>query len=266
MLRHPAIDPVALSLGPLQVHWYGLMYLAGFAIAWWLALRACRRSGAVVQASEFEDLAFYAMLGVIVGGRLGYGLFYGLDQWRADPWWIFRVWEGGMAFHGGLLGVGAGLLYFAWRRQRPLLAVFDFVAPLAPPGLGLGRIGNFIGQELWGRPSDLPWAMLFPADPLQLARHPSQLYQAALEGVLLFAIVYGFSRRPRPAGSVTAVFLCSYAAFRFLVEFVREPDPHIGVEWFGWMTRGQELSLVMFGAGLALLAWAYRHRGPREPA
>ncbi len=265
MLHHPNFDPVAISVGPLQVHWYGLMYLAAFATAWWLGLRECRRPNAVVQAKEFEDLAFYAMLGVVLGGRLGYGLFYGLDQWLAEPLWIFKVWQGGMAFHGGLLGVGAALAYFAWRKQRPLLAVFDFVAPLAPIGLGLGRLGTFIGQELWGRPTDLPWGMVFPHDPLLLARHPSQLYQAFLEGVLLFVLVYAFSRRPRPAGSVTGVFLCGYAAFRFLVEFVREPDSHIGVEWFGWMTRGQELSLFMFAGGLAFLAWAYTRPTVRKP-
>lgn len=265
MLHHPAIDPVAIALGPLQIHWYGLMYLAGFAVAWWLALRACRRSTAVA-AGEVEDLAFYCMVGVILGGRLGYGLFYGLAAWLDDPLWIFRLWEGGMAFHGGLLGVGAALALFAHRRQRPLLVLFDFVAPLAPIGLGLGRIGNFIGQELWGRPTDLPWGMLFPADPLQLARHPSQLYQAALEGVVLFAVVYWFARRPRPAGSVTGVFLCAYALFRFLVEFVREPDSHLGYQWLGWMTRGQELSLLMAAGGLALLAWAYRQARTRTPS
>lgn len=265
MLQHPDFDPVAISLGPLQVHWYGLMYLAGFAVAWWLALRDSRRPGSVVQKNDIEDLAFYSMLGVILGGRLGYGLFYGLDAWLDDPLWIFRVWEGGMAFHGGLLGVGVALLIFAWRKQRPFLAVFDFVAPLAPIGLGLGRIGNFIGQELWGRATDLPWAMVFSRDPLQLARHPSQLYQAVLEGVLLFLIVYAFSRKPRPAGSITGLFLCSYSLFRFLVEFVREPDSHIGFAWLGWMTRGQELCLPMFLGGVALIVWAYR-QSARKPA
>lgn len=257
MLTYPVIDPVAVALGPVKVHWYGLMYLLGFAAAWWLAMRRSAQPWAPVRRAQVDDLIVYAALGVVIGGRLGSGLFYNFDIWRADPLWIFRIWEGGMAFHGGLLGVLTALWLFGRKLQQPFLAVADFVAPLVPIGLGLGRIGNFIGQELWGRPTDLPWAMVFPRDPEQLARHPSQLYQALLEGLLLFALLFWFSRRQRPAGAVGGLFLTLYGLFRFLVEFVREPDRNIGFDLFDWLTRGQLLSLPMILAGLLLIGWAY---------
>ena len=257
MLTYPVIDPVAVALGPVKVHWYGLMYLLGFAAAWWLAMRRSQQPWAPVRRAQVDDLIVYAALGVVIGGRLGSGLFYNFDIWRADPLWIFRIWEGGMAFHGGLLGVLTALWLFGRKLQQPFLAVADFVAPLVPIGLGLGRIGNFIGQELWGRPTDLPWAMVFPRDPEQLARHPSQLYQALLEGLVLFALLFWFSRRQRPAGAVGGLFLTLYGLFRFLVECVREPDRNIGFDLFDWLTRGQLLSLPMILAGLLLIGWAY---------
>ena len=257
MLTYPVIDPVAVALGPVKVHWYGLMYLLGFAAAWWLAMRRSQQPWAPVRRAQVDDLIVYAALGVVIGGRLGSGLFYNFDIWRADPLWIFRIWEGGMAFHGGLLGVLVALWLYARKLHQPFLAVADFIAPMVPIGLGLGRIGNFIGQELWGRPTDLPWAMVFPRDPEQLARHPSQLYQALLEGLVLFALLFWFSRRQRPTGAVGGLFLTLYGLFRFLVEFVREPDRNIGFDLFDWLTRGQLLSLPMILAGLLLIGWAY---------
>lgn len=257
MITYPVIDPVAVELGPLKVHWYGLTYLAGLAFAWWLAMRRSARPDAPIQRDQVDDLIFYAAVGIVVGGRLGYALFYGWDRLASDPTWLFRVWEGGMAFHGGLLGVVTAIAVFARRHQIPFGALADFVAPLAPVGLALGRLGNFIGQELWGRPSDVPWAMVFPRDPLGLARHPSQLYQFALEGCLLFVLVFWFSQRPRPRWSVAGVFLLGYGVLRFSAEFFREPDAHIGFDALGWMTRGQLLSLPMMLLGLWMLMAAF---------
>jgi len=258
VIAYPDIDPVAISLGPLQVHWYGLTYLAGLVFAWWLAVRQTERPGSPIQRNQVDDLIFYAAIGIVLGGRLGYALFYGLDRWQADPLWVFRVWEGGMAFHGGLLGVIAALWLFARRNGVAFAGVADFVAPLTPVGLGLGRLGNFIGQELWGRPTEVPWAMVFPRDPLALPRHPSQLYQFLLEGCLLFLVVYMFSRRPRPRWSVAGLFLVGYGVLRFTVEFFREPDAHVGFQAFGWLTRGQLLCVPMFLLGAWLLFYAYR--------
>ncbi len=260
MLVHPNFDPVAVAIGPLAVHWYGLMYLGGFAAAWWLARRRAARPGAAVTRAQIDDLIFYAALGVVLGGRLGYVLFYNFGQFLQQPLWLFKVWEGGMSFHGGLLGVILAMFLFARRHRIGFGRLLDFVAPLAPIGLGLGRLGNFIGQELWGRATDVPWAMLFPKDPSQLPRHPSQLYQFALEGVLLFAIVWWFSRRPRPTWAVSGLFALCYGLFRFGVEFFREPDSHIGLEAFGWMSRGQELSLPLIAAGAIALIYACTRR------
>ncbi len=264
-LSYPQIDPVAVEVGPLAVHWYGLMYLVGFAAAWLLAARRSQRAWSPVRRDRVEDLVVYVAFGVIIGGRCGYVLFYNFDKWLSDPLWLIRLWEGGMAFHGGLIGVVLALWLFARRIGQPLLAVGDFVAPMVPIGLGLGRIGNFIGQELWGRPTDLPWGMVFPRDPEQLVRHPSQLYQAFLEGLVLFAVLFLFSRKPRPAGTISGLFLLLYGVFRFVVEFVRAPDRHIGFDAFGWLTRGQLLSLPMIAAGLGLIAWGlWRARPHRE--
>ncbi len=259
MIQYPAIDPVAIALGPVAIHWYGLMYMFGFGAAWWLSVRKAR-SGGPIQAAQVEDLIFYGAMGVVLGGRFGYVLFYNFDRFLEDPLWLVRIWEGGMSFHGGLLGVIAALALFARQRKLDPFAVYDFIAPVVPIGLGLGRLGNFIGQELWGRASDVPWAMVFPNDPLQVARHPSQLYQALLEGLCLFIILHLYSKKPRPAPAVGGLFLAGYAVFRFSVEFVREPDNHIGFDAFGWMTRGQLLCIPMLLAGVALMVWAQRRQ------
>ncbi|MCX2778169.1 prolipoprotein diacylglyceryl transferase [Microbulbifer thermotolerans] len=258
MIPYPEIDPVAIAIGPLKVHWYGLMYLVGFIAAWLLALKRSAKPWSPVIKSEVEDLILYCAIGVVAGGRLGYMVFYNLGELVEHPLSLFKVWEGGMSFHGGLLGVIVAATLYARKIGTTFPALIDFVAPLVPIGLGLGRIGNFIGQELWGRPTDVPWGMVFPRDPELLVRHPSQLYQAFLEGAVLFAILWWFSSKPRPRLAVGGLFLTLYGIFRFLVEFVREPDAHIGYEWFGWMTRGQELCLPMIAIGIALLVWSYR--------
>jgi len=261
MLKHPDINPVAFELGPLAVHWYGLAYLAAFVVAWALARSRARRADSPVTPAQVEDVIFYSALGVVLGGRLGYVLFYNFDKFLQEPLWLFRIWEGGMSFHGGALGVIGAMFWYAHRQKIPFGRLWDFVAPLVPLGLFLGRLANFANQELWGRPTDLPWGMVFPrTDPLMLVRHPSQLYEAFLEGIVLFAIVWGFSSKPRPTFAVGGVFLFFYGLFRFLVEFVREPDEQIGFAAFGWMSRGQELSLPMILIGAALVIYAYRRR------
>jgi phosphatidylglycerol:prolipoprotein diacylglycerol transferase len=257
MLLHPNIDPVAFSLGPIHVHWYGIMYLLAFATAWWLALQRARRPDSPLLTSQVEDLIVYGALGVVLGGRIGYVMLYNFGTWLQDPLWLFRVWEGGMSFHGGLLGVIVSTLVYCRRLGIAFYDLIDFVAVIVAPGLGFGRLGNFIGQELWGRATDLPWGMIFPKDPEHLVRHPSQLYQAFLEGLVLFTIVYWFARKPRPRLAISAVFLMFYGLFRFCVEFVREPDAHIPELIFGWMTRGQLLTLPMIVGGIGILMWAY---------
>jgi phosphatidylglycerol:prolipoprotein diacylglycerol transferase len=259
VLTHPNIDPVAVQIGPLRVHWYGLMYLLAFAVAWLLARQRAARPYSPIKHDNIDDLIFYGALGVVLGGRLGYVVFYDFGKFLQEPLWLVKIWDGGMSFHGGLLGVIVAMFLFARKLGKSPGAVLDFVAPIVPVGLGLGRIGNFIGQELWGRPTDLPWAMVFPNDPDLLQRHPSQLYQAGLEGIFLFALVFFFSRRERPPWAVSGVFLLGYAAQRFLVEFARQPDDHLRDELlFGWMTRGQQLCLPMFLAGILMLVYAYR--------
>ena len=262
MLTHPNFDPVAISLGPISVHWYGLMYLIGFAVAWGLAMRRAGFDYTPVQRDQVDDLIFYSALGVVLGARIGYVLFYNFDKFLLDPLWLLKVWEGGMSFHGGMLAVFVAMVLYARHIKVGVGELLDFVVPIVPIGLCLGRIGNFIGQELWGRATDVPWAMVFPADPELLARHPSQLYQAMLEGLLLFVIVYGFSAKPRPTWSVGGLFLACYGAFRFIVEFFRQPDSHIGFDAFGWMTRGQLLSLPMIIMGVVLIILAYRFNKP----
>ena len=258
MLTHPAFDPVAISLGPLQVHWYGLMYLAGFAFVFLLGKRLAKQGKVPFSADQVDDLVFYAAMGVVIGGRLGYVLFYDFARFLDNPLWAIQVWTGGMAFHGGLIGVIVGLSLFAHKHDYPKGAILDFAALAAPVGLFFGRIGNFIGQELWGRASDLPWAMIFPRDPLLLARHPSQLYEAFAEGLVLFFVIYVFSRQPRPFWSAGGIFLLGYGSARFCIEFVREPDSHIGFDLFDWISRGQILSTPMIIAGVALLLWSYK--------
>ncbi len=270
MIPYPDLNPIALSLGPfnvgettigpLEVHWYGIMYLLSFICAWFVGWYRAGRSDVLIQRNQVEDLIVYGAFGVIIGGRLGYVFFYHFDKLLQDPVWLFRVWEGGMSFHGGLIGVIIAMMLYAKKLGLSLLTVTDFVAPLEPIGQFFGRIGNFIGQELWGRPTDGPWGMIFPNDSLGLARHPSQLYQACLEGLLLFVILFWFSTKPRPRGAVSGLFLMGYGCFRFIVEFVREPDSHLLDQLvFGWMTRGQVLCVPMVFAGLCLLVWAYRY-------
>ena len=264
MLTYPEIDPVALALGPLKIHWYGLTYLAGLAFAWWLALRRCQRPDSPLAREQVDDLIFYGALGVVLGGRFGYVIFYGGQRLADDPSWILRVWEGGMSFHGGMLGVILATFLYARQQQIRFGALLDFVAVLTPLGLGLGRLGNFIGQELWGRPTTVAWAMVFPNDPLQLPRHPSQLYQFALEGMLLFFFLLWFSRKPRPTWAVGGTFVLGYGVLRFFAEFFREPDAHLGFQAFGWMTRGQILCIPMIALGLYLLWYAYGRAANRN--
>lgn len=264
MLTHPQFDPVAIHLGPLGIHWYGLMYLLGFATFIWLGrmrLRALQREG--WDNKFLDDLLFYGVLGVVLGGRLGEVLFYNPGYYFAHPEKILAVWEGGMSFHGGFLGVLVAMALFTYQRGLHWLTLMDFIAPLVPPGLAFGRLGNFINGELWGRPTDVPWAMVFPQID-NVPRHPSQLYEFALEGVALFVILWLYSLKPRPVGAVSGLFLIGYGCFRFLGEFTRNPDDGI----FGYMTfgvsMGQWLSLPMVLAGIAMMAWAFR-RQPGNP-
>jgi phosphatidylglycerol:prolipoprotein diacylglycerol transferase len=258
MLTYPQIDPVALHLGPLRIHWYGIMYVIGFAVAWWLARRRAARPGSTWSAVDVDDLIFWAMCGVILGGRIGYVLFYGTGFWALDPWYPVKIWEGGMSFHGALLGVIASLVLFAWRRRRNAFDVLDFTAPL--PGIGIlaGRLGNFINGELWGGPTQLPWGFLVPSGPggALEGRHPSQLYEGLLEGLALFVLLWTFSSRPRPRAAVIGLGLAWYGLVRFLIEFVRVPDAQLGYLAGGWLTMGQLLSLPMLILGLALLVLA----------
>ena len=260
MLVHPQFNPVALHLGPLAIHWYGLMYLAGFLTFLWLG----RKRIAMLNMAQFDnklldDLLFYGVLGVIIGGRLGEVLFYNLGYYLSNPLKIFAVWEGGMSFHGGFLGVLVAMAWFAHRHRLRWLQLMDFVAPLVPPGLAFGRLGNFINGELWGRPTDVPWGMWFPnVDKEPLLRHPSQLYEFAMEGVALFVLLWLYSSKPRPVGAVSGLFLIGYGSFRFLGEFARNPDDGI----FGYMTfgvsMGQWLSLPMVLAGVLLMVTSYK--------
>ena len=255
MLIHPQIDAVAIAIGPLAVRWYGLMYLVGFGMAFVLARSRIKqgRSGNISSA-VFDDLFFFCVLGVVLGGRLGYVLFYKPGYYVSHPLEILAVWQGGMSFHGGFLGVLLAMLYIARKYRIRWLAITDFIAPLIPPALAAGRIGNFINGELWGRTTDVAWGMVFRgAGPLP--RHPSQLYQFALEGVLFFVILWLYSARPRPTGAVSAMFLIGYGALRFAAEFFREPDDFLGLLAFN-LSMGQWLSLPMILAGIAMLAWA----------
>ena len=277
------IDPIIFSLGPVKLHWYGLMYLLAFVVAWWLGrMRATQGRLPGVNTDAFSDLMFYAMLGVVLGGRFGYVLFYGFDTFLANPLSIFKVWEGGMSFHGGLLGVMAAALWWSRKHRLHFFDTMDFVAPLVPPGLGFGRLGNFIGAELWGKPTEAGWGVIFPTDPalrsldaaqLQaqyaagaldpFARHPSQLYQAFLEGLVMFVVLWLVSRKPRPRYLVSGLFALMYGVFRFIVEFVRVPDEGVYVA-FGWLTKGQILSVPLVLLGLYLL-WLSRRAPTLQP-
>jgi phosphatidylglycerol:prolipoprotein diacylglycerol transferase len=259
VLTHPQFDPILFSLGPLAVRWYGLMYVAGFVAFIVLGKYRVRKglSGAITE-NDVDDLLMYGVLGVILGGRLGYVLFYKPGHYLAHPLEILQIWTGGMSFHGGFLGVLIGVAIFCWRRKLRWLAVMDFVAPMCPIGLAAGRLGNFINGELPGRPTDVPWGMWFPqVDPTPLARHPSQLYQFALEGMLLFVLIWWFSSKPRPVGAVSGFFLVGYGALRFLAEFTRQPDDFLGLLALG-LSMGQWLSIPMIIAGIAMLAWSAR--------
>jgi len=252
MLVHPQFDPIAIHIGSYGIHWYGLMYLAGFMTFLWLG-RWCitNHSWTAWSPKMLDDILFYGVLGVILGGRLGYVLFYKASHYLTHPLEIFAVWQGGMSFHGGFLGVIIAMALFAHRHKLSWLFITDFIAPLVPPGLAFGRIGNYINGELWGRPSDVPWAMVFPKVD-SLPRHPSQLYEFALEGLLLFTILWLYARKPRPTGMVSGLFLIGYGSFRFLVEFTREPDNFLGLLSLG-MSMGQWLSLPMVAGGIVLM-------------
>jgi phosphatidylglycerol:prolipoprotein diacylglycerol transferase len=259
MLTFPEIDPVAISIGPLKIHWYGLMYLVGFVGGWWLGTARAKRPDSGWTAEQVGDLLFYVALGVILGGRLGYVLFYDLANYVQEPLNIFKIWQGGMSFHGGLIGVVLGMWLFARRTQRTFFQVSDFVAPLVPIGYCAGRIGNFINGELWGRVTDVPWGMVFPGGGPE-PRHPSQLYQAFLGGVVIFTILYFYSNKPRPTMAVSGLFAALFGAYRFTVEFFRQPDAHLGFIAFDWLTMGQLLSAPLVPLGIALMVLAYRKK------
>lgn len=252
-MQFPSIDPVMLDLGIVQIHWYGMMYLIGFAATWLLLRRRAWQGRSPWSAAQVDDLIFYCVLGVILGGRLGYVVFYNLGAFLANPIMLIRIWEGGMSFHGGLLGVTVAGLVFARKAKAPPLVVADHLAWVSPIGLAAGRFGNFINAELWGRVTEVPWGMVFPgAGPLP--RHPSQLYEFITEGILLYCLLTVFWLKPRPVGAIAGFFLLGYGVARISIEFFREPDAHIGFLAADWLTMGHVLSLPMVIAGLALLA------------
>jgi phosphatidylglycerol:prolipoprotein diacylglycerol transferase len=273
MLTYPDIDPVAFSIGPWGVHWYGLTYLIGFILGWWLGRVRAARADSGWTPNEVDELVFYLALAVLLGGRVGYVLFYAFPEFLQNPVILFKVWEGGMSFHGGVLGVMFATWLFGRRFNRRFFECTDFIVPLAPLGLFAGRIGNFINGELWGKPGDVPWAMQLSCSDFPLAcrdlpvgslysppLHPSQLYEAGLEGLLLFCIIWIYSAKPRPVMAVSGLFLLCYGLFRFAVEFVRVPDAHIDYLAFGWVTMGQVLTMPMLIGGLVLLTVAYRNK------
>jgi phosphatidylglycerol:prolipoprotein diacylglycerol transferase len=256
MLTFPEIDPIIFALGQLKIRWYGLMYVIAFLLAWWLARKRAIKSWSIIKPAQVDDLLFYGMLGVIVGGRLGYALFYGWEQLTSDPFYLFKITQGGMSFHGGLAGVMTAMWLYARHLGVGVWGVLDFVAPIVPLGLGFGRIGNFINGELWGKPTDMPWGFNVNGTVL----HPSMLYEALLEGFVLFAILWVFSSKERPYMSVSGLFLLLYGVFRFAVEFVRVPDSHLGYLAMDWLTMGQVLTLPMIILGSILLIMAYKKR------
>lgn len=257
------IDPVAISLGPIKVHWYGLMYLIGIGSAWLLLATRVSKGSSPIKAEALEDLIFYSAMGAILGGRIGYIIFYHFNQFLVDPLLLFRVWEGGMSFHGGFLGVIFCMTLFARKHHCTLLSLTDFIVPVVPIGLFFGRIGNFINAELWGKTSDVDWAFVFPGAGL-IARHPSQLYEAILEGLVLFLILWIYSNKKRPYMAVSGLFALFYGIFRFIVEFYRVPDAHIGYLAMDWLTMGQILSVPMIIFGIILLSLAYQSKWLRS--
>ncbi len=262
MLTYPDFNPVAFHLGTWPVYWYGLMYLIGMGLGWLLLSWRIRLSPRGFTQDDLSEIIFFAALGAIVGGRLGYMLFYDWPVLRANPLLLFQTWKGGMSFHGGLLGVLVGMMWCAKKFNKPFLVLTDFIAPVVPIGLGAGRIGNFINGELWGRITDVPWAMVFKnAGPEP--RHPSSLYEFFLEGVLLFVILWFFSMKPRPLGAVSGLFALCYGVFRCFAEAFREPDVQIGYLAFGWLTEGQLLSLPLILVGIILLVVAYKRHDVR---
>ena len=266
MIQYHAINKIALEIGPffgygpLKVHWYGIMYLVAFGVAWWLGRVRAAKPGSTWSLADIDDFMFFGMLGTILGGRIGYVLFYGLSFWTAeDPWYPIKVWDGGMSFHGGLLGVMIAFTIFAVRRGRHIADVFDFAAPLPGIGICAVRIGNFINGELWGKPTDVPWAVVVDGVPL----HATQLYEASLEGVLLFIILWWYTSKPRPRMAPAGLFLVIYSLSRITVEFWRVPDHHLNyLLHTSWVTMGIILSLPMLLVGLALVFMAYRRREP----
>lgn len=275
MLQYPPLNPIALqigpfnigghTLGPLQIHWYGIMYGIGFILTYLIVKAQVRRRGMSLTDNDLADFIMYLIMGVILGGRLGYVLFYNLKDYLMHPAEILAVWHGGMSFHGGLLGtIVAGYLFCRAQRLN-FLEMADITIVAVPLGLGLGRLGNFINGELWGRPTDVPWAMVFPLDPSGLPRHPSQLYEFALEGIVLFLLLFFLSRRRPPNGVLLGVFLMGYGLIRFCLEFLRTPDAQLGFV-FGPLSMGQLLSLPMFFGGLALIWWALRRPATSEPS
>ena len=266
MLIHPQFDPVALSLGPVSIHWYGITYLVAFLL--FLSLARSRLQHApyatlanrgIWKVQHIDDLMTYGVLGVVLGGRIGYCLFYQPSYYAAHPLEIAYIWQGGMSFHGGMLGVISAMAIAAWRRKRPWLEITDFIAPCVPTGLAAGRLGNFINGELWGRAAsaDLPWAMVFPQSGSDMPRHPSQIYQFLLEGLLLFVVLWWLARKPRPTGWISGIFLMGYGATRFTAEYFREPDAHLGLLSMG-LSMGQWLCVPMLLAGAGLIAWSQR--------
>jgi phosphatidylglycerol:prolipoprotein diacylglycerol transferase len=263
MLTYPHINPVAISVGPVRVHWYGIMYLIGFVAGWWLARYRARRPGSTWTALEVDDLIFYCAIGVILGGRIGWCLVYGHDVISQNWLNAFRIWDGGMSFHGGLTGVILAVAVFARIKHKRFFDVCDFVSPLPGIGLMTGRLGNFINGELWGKPTTLPWGFGVPdAQGVLISRHPSQLYEASLEGLLLFIVMWWFTSKPRPRLAPTGLFFVMYGCGRFAVEWVRLPDANIGYLVGDWLTMGMLLTTPMIVIGIAIMSYAYwRHEG-----
>lgn len=259
MLTYPHIDPVAFNLGAIKVHWYGLMYLIGFVAVYFLGQQRAKQPWSLIKPEAIEDLVTYGALGVILGGRVGYILFYNFNEFLNNPIILFKIWQGGMSFHGGMLGVFIAMWFFGKKINCTVLQLTDVIAPLAPIGLGAGRIGNFINSELWGRTTNVPWAMVFPNGG-NLPRHPSQLYEALLEGLVLYLILWFYTQKSRPTMATTALAILLYGTFRFFVEFYRMPDAHLGYVLLNWVTMGQILSAPMIIIGGILFYKAHKTR------